>query len=61
MKLYTSKTEYLEAELHRLHKVNQELLNALQWIADQTYDPWTNGAEAQRHAVTAIAIAQEQK
>lgn len=61
MNIYTSKTEYLEAENKRLYEVNQELLNALQWIADQTYDPWTNGAEAQRHAVTAIAKAQEQK
>lgn len=45
------------AELRRLHEVNQVMLNALKWIADQTYDPWTNGAEAQRHALNAIAKA----
>jgi hypothetical protein len=45
------------AELRRLHSVNAELLMALQYIADQTYDPWTNGAEAQRVARAAIAKA----
>ena len=45
------------AELRRLHELNQVMLNALKWIADQTYDPWTNGAEAQRHALNAIAKA----
>ena len=43
------------AELRRLHEANQAMLEALKWIADQTYDPWTNGAEAQRHAIAAIA------
>jgi hypothetical protein len=47
------------AELRRLHSVNTELVKALEWIADQTYDPWTNGAEAQRVAQAAIAKAQE--
>ena len=47
------------AELRRLHLVNAELLKSLEWIADQTYDPWTNGAEAQRVAQAAIAKAQE--
>lgn len=50
---------YKEAakELVRLHEANQAMLEALKWIADQTYDPWTNGAEAQRHALNAIAKA----
>lgn len=43
------------AELRRLHEANQAMLEALNWIANQTYDPWTNGAEAQRHAIAAIA------
>jgi hypothetical protein len=42
------------AELRRLHEANQAMLETLKWIADQTYDPWTNGAEAQRYAITAI-------
>jgi hypothetical protein len=46
-------------ELRRLHSVNAEFLMALKYIADQTYDPWTNGAEAQRVASAAIAKAQE--
>jgi hypothetical protein len=55
----TVKTGYWEAaaELRRLNSVNAELLMALQYIADQTYDPWTNGAEAQRVARAAIAKA----
>jgi hypothetical protein len=46
-------------EIRRLHSVNAELLMALQYIADQTYDPWTNGAGAQRVAQAAIAKAQQ--
>ena len=45
------------AELRRLHAVNQELLEALQKIAGNTYDEWTNGAEAGRIARAAIAKA----
>ena len=45
------------AELRRLHEVNQELLEALQKIAGNTYDEWTNGAEAARIARAAIAKA----
>ena len=42
------------AELRRLHAVNQELLEALQKIAGNTYDEWTNGAEAARIARAAL-------
>ena len=45
------------AELRRLHAVNQELLEALQKIAGNTYDEWTNGADAARIARAAIAKA----
>ena len=45
------------AELRRLHGVNHELLEALQKIAGNTYDEWTNGAEAARIARAAIAKA----
>ena len=41
-------------ELRRLHEENQAFLNVLSWIADQTYDPWTNGAEAGRVAKFAV-------
>ncbi|WP_396190056.1 hypothetical protein [Flavobacterium sp.] len=51
--------EQSAAELRRLHSINAEFLMALKYIADQTYDPWTNGAEAQRVASAAIAKAQE--
>jgi hypothetical protein len=47
-------------ELRHLHKANQAMLEALKWIADQTYDPWSNGAEAQRHAIAAIAKWREE-
>ena len=51
-------TRYIAAaELRRLHEVNQELLEALQKIAGNTYDEWTNGAEAGRIARAAIAKA----
>ena len=46
-----------DAKLRRLHAVNQELLEALQKIAGNTYDEWTNGAEAARIARAAIAKA----
>ncbi|MEN9417086.1 MAG: hypothetical protein RI988_706 [Pseudomonadota bacterium] len=46
------------AELRRLHNVNAALLWALQQIADETYDVWTNGAKAQRIAERAIKEAQ---
>ena len=46
------------AELRRLHAVNQELLEALQKIAGNTYDEWTNGAEAARIARAAIVTAE---
>ena len=42
------------AELRRLHEANQAMLEALKWI-----DPWTNGAEAQRHAIAAIAKGEQ--
>ena len=45
------------AELRRLHEVNRELLEALQKIAGNTYDEWTNGADAARIARAAIAKA----
>ena len=45
------------AELRRLHELNHELLEALQKIAGNTYDEWTNGAEAARIARAAIAKA----
>ena len=45
------------AELRRLYEVNQALLAALQKIAGNTYDEWTNGAEAARIARAAIAKA----
>ena len=45
------------AELRRLHEVNHELLEALQKIAGNTYDEWTNGADAARIARAAIAKA----
>jgi hypothetical protein len=32
MKIHLSKTEYLEAEIKRLHEVNQELLEALKEV-----------------------------
>lgn len=41
-------------EIKRLQKLNQTMLETLTWIADQTYDSWTNGAEAQRHAAFAV-------
>ena len=44
----------LKAKVVRLEKANQTMLEALTWIADQTYDPWTNGYEAQRVAAAAI-------
>ena len=47
------------AELRRLHKVNQMLLEALNAIADETYDSWTNGAIAQQTAKAAIETAGE--
>lgn len=47
----------LEQERKRLHVLTQKLVEALKWIADQMYDPWTNGAEAQRHAQAALAKA----
>ena len=51
-------TKYIAAaELRRLHEVNHELLEALQKIAGNTYDEWTNGAEAARIARAAIAKA----
>ena len=46
------------AELRRLHAVNQELLETLQKIAGNTYDEWTNGAEAARIARAAIVTAE---
>jgi hypothetical protein len=46
------------AELRRLHAVNAALLWALQQIADETYDVWTNGAKAQRIAERAIKEVQ---
>jgi hypothetical protein len=46
------------AELRRLHSVNAALLWALQQIADETYDVWTNGAKAQRIAERAIKEVQ---
>ena len=49
--------ECADAELRRLNEVNQELLEALQKIAGNTYDEWTNGAEAARIARAAIAKA----
>jgi len=49
------------AELRRLHEVNQELLEALKEIANETYDAWTNGARAQRIAQAAIAKAEVTK
>ena len=49
--------ELASAELRRLHKENQEFLNVLSWIADQVYDPWTNGAEAGRVAKFAVEKA----
>ena len=45
------------AKLRLLYEVNQELLEALQKIAGNTYDEWTNGAEAGRIARAAIAKA----
>jgi hypothetical protein len=44
-------------ELVQLRELNTELLNVLSWIADQTYDPWTNGAEAGRVAKFAVEKA----
>ena len=44
----------ISSELRRLHAVNQELLESLQKIAGNTYDEWTNGAEAGRIARAAI-------
>lgn len=49
--------ECADADLRRLHEVNHELLEALQKIAGNTYDEWTNGAEAGRIARAAIAKA----
>ena len=49
--------ERVTAELRRLNEVNHELLEALQKIAGNTYDEWTNGAEAARIARAAIAKA----
>ena len=55
-------TRYIAAaELRRLYAVNQELLEALQKIAGNTYDEWTNGAEAARIARAAIAKATGEK
>lgn len=48
------------AELRRLHQVNQELVEALEEIASETYDEWTNGARAQRIAEAALAKHKEQ-
>lgn len=66
MKIYTSKTEYLEAELRRLHKVNQMLLKALEKISRTEYHIETPPIESleeqmRRIARAAIAKAQEQK
>ena len=57
MSLSTKWDKQAAAELRRLHEVNQELLEALQKIAGNTYDEWTNGAEAARIARAAIAKA----
>ena len=53
LEIYSS----ISSELRRLHAVNQELLESLQKIAGNTYDEWTNGAEAGRIARAAIAKA----
>ena len=50
-------TNAAATELRLLYEVNQELLEALQKIAGNTYDEWTNGAEAARIARAAIAKA----
>jgi hypothetical protein len=52
--------EIAAAELRRLHEANQAMLEALKLIAGQTYDPWTNYAEAQRYARAAIAKGEQQ-
>jgi hypothetical protein len=42
-------------EVLRLEAINQELVEALKEIANETYDEWTNGAKAQRIAEAALA------
>ena len=51
-------TNAAATELRRLYEVNQALLAALQKIAGNTYDEWTNGAEAGRIARAAIVTAE---
>ncbi len=60
MNIHTSKEEYLEAEIKRLHEANQEMLDALRWI-DQYYriERKENHMVAE-HARAAIAKGEQQ-
>jgi hypothetical protein len=61
MNIYTSKTEYLEAENKRLHEVNQELLEALEKLARLGNGDHYGNSDGNMIARAAIAKAQEQK
>jgi hypothetical protein len=49
-------TNEAAAELRRLHAEIERLRGALREIADETYDSWTNGANAQRIAEWALKV-----
>jgi hypothetical protein len=44
----------LAARLAEAETQNKRMRYALQSIADEVYDPWTNGAQAQRIALSAL-------
>lgn len=45
----------LQARLAEAEMQNKRMRYALQSIADDVYDPWTNGAQAQHIAISALA------
>lgn len=47
------------AELRRLSAINAELVSALESIAKDEYDKWSNGARAQRTALQALEKAKQ--
>jgi hypothetical protein len=46
----TDKDDALAARLAEAERDNKRMRYALKTIADEVYDPWTNGAEAGRLA-----------
>lgn len=58
MNIYTSKTEFLEAENKRLHALNNELLDSFDEILAVKFSNWSDG-EMREIARTAIARAKD--